>query len=383
MSINFQLLKTDRMARRGQIKFSRGYSVETPAFMPVGTAATVKSLSASDVRESGAEIMLSNTFHLFCRPGTETIEAHGGLHNFMNWQKPILTDSGGFQVFSLGKIAKISEEGVQFNSPFNGERLFISPEKSIQIQHTLGSDIIMCFDECLAYPSTYEDARKSMELSMRWAERCRNEHADNEAALFGIIQGGMFHDLRKKSIDTLEPLNFPGYAIGGLSVGEPKVNMLETIRHLTPEMPKNKPRYLMGVGTPVDLALGVLLGVDMFDCVMPSRNARNGHLFTSKGVVRIRNAQYKNDLAPLDDSCSCYTCCNYSRSYLHHLSKTGELLGYRLNTIHNIFFYQTWMQKLRTGIEQDSIIETALAMIEPYGILPDNQLLKSWIDSYV
>lgn len=367
MTIKYELIKTSGNARRGRIKFSRGCSVETPAFMPVGTAATVKSLSAKDVANTGAEIMLSNTFHLYCRPGTEVIKNHGGLHEFMNWQKPILTDSGGFQVFSLGKIAKIAEEGVAFNSPFNGQKLFISPEESIRIQHELGADIIMCFDECLGYPATYEDSRKSMEMSMRWAKRSKQAHGNNTAALFGIIQGGMFPDLRAESLRQLVDIDFPGYAIGGLSVGEPKENMLTVIKNIAPEMPKHKPRYLMGVGTPLDLALGVLLGVDMFDCVMPSRNARNGHLFTSQGVVRIRNAKYKNDTSSLDPNCSCETCTNYSLAYLHHLAKTGELLGFRLNTIHNISFYQTWMQKLRNAIEQDSINSVVQEMLASYG----------------
>ena len=281
MSIKFNLLRTSGKARRGEIHFSSGHKVQTPAFMPVGTAATVKSLAAHEVASTGAEIMLSNTFHLYCRPGADIVQKHGGLHNFMNWHKPILTDSGGFQVFSLGKIAKISEDGVKFNSPFNGEKLFISPEKSIEIQHQLGADIIMCFDECLPYPSEYSAAKASMEMSMRWAQRSREAHGSHPSALFGIIQGGMFYDLRYKSLEQLLKLDFPGYAIGGLSVGEPKISMFGVISNITPDMPKDKPRYLMGVGTPRDLALGVLLGVDMFDCVMPSRNARNGHLFTS------------------------------------------------------------------------------------------------------
>lgn len=379
MAITFDLHVKRGRARRGQINFSTGASVQTPAFMPVGTAATVKSLSASDVAKSGAEIMLSNTFHLYCRPGSELIARHGGLHKFMNWHKPILTDSGGFQVFSLGKIAKISEQGVAFNSPFNGERLFIGPEQAIQIQHQLNADIIMCFDECLGYPASYSEAEASMQLSMRWAERCKQAHGDHNSALFGIIQGGMFPDLRQKSLNHLLELDFPGYAIGGLSVGEPKSDMHNILDKITPSMPELKPRYLMGVGTPQDLVMGVLLGVDMFDCVMPSRNARNGHLFTSNGVVRIKNAKYKDNPEPLDPNCHCETCTNYSLAYLHHLAKTKELLGFRLNTIHNITFYQTWMQKLRTAIEQDNISTTIATMLEPYDI--DHELDK-WLNCY-
>lgn len=379
MTIKFDLHVKRGRARRGQIKFSNGALVQTPAFMPVGTAATVKSLSASDVANSGAEIMLSNTFHLYCRPGSELIARHGGLHKFMNWHKPILTDSGGFQVFSLGKIAKITEQGVTFNSPFNGERLFIGPEQAIHIQHQLNADIIMCFDECLGYPATYTDAEASMQLSMRWAKRSKIAHARHDSALFGIIQGGMYTDLRDQSLDSLLELDFPGYAIGGLSVGEPKSDMFNILNHITPSMPELKPRYLMGVGTPTDLAIGVLLGVDMFDCVMPSRNARNGHLFTSNGIVRIRNAKYKDNTESLDPRCHCETCINYSLSYLHHLAKTKELLGFRLNTIHNITFYQTWMQKLRTAIEQDNISTTVQTMLEPYDCKHE---FARWINVY-
>lgn len=383
MAIKFTVLKTSGRSRRGQIAFCRGFNVQTPAFMPVGTAATVKSLSASDVESTGAEIMLSNTFHLYCRPGTKTIENNGGLHKFMNWQRPILTDSGGFQVFSLGNISKISEQGVAFNSPFNGAKLFIGPEEAIKIQHSLGSDIIMCFDECLGYPASYEQTEASMQLSMRWAKRSHIAHADNNSALFGIIQGGMFNDLRSKSLDFLNELDFPGLAIGGLSVGEPKSEMFKVVNHIAPHMPDYKPRYLMGVGTPFDLAMGVLLGVDMFDCVMPSRNARNGHLFTSEGIVRIRNAKYKDDLSALDPNCNCETCSNYSRSYLHHLAKTKELLGFRLNTLHNIYFYQTWMQKLRTAIERDNIVETIERMLEPYESEFKCKTANEWISSFI
>lgn len=379
MAINFELQATSGRARRGQINFSSGYSVATPAFMPVGTAATVKSLSAEDVASTGAEIMLSNTFHLYCRPGSELIQDQGGLHKFMNWPRPILTDSGGFQVFSLGKIAKITEAGVAFNSPFNGSRLFLDPETAIKIQHQLNSDIIMCFDECLAYPASYAEAETSMALSMRWAARSVAAHGQHPSALFGIIQGGMYPELRSQSLAALKQYNFPGYAIGGLSVGEPKAEMLKIIEHITKEMPTDKPRYLMGVGTPTDLALGVLLGVDMFDCVMPSRNARNGHLFTSQGIVRIRNAKYKTEQAALDPNCPCSTCQNYSLSYLHHLAKTKELLGFRLNTLHNITFYQTWMQKLRTAIEQDNIIPTVESMLQPYGTSNELNNIMDWL----
>ena len=354
-------------ARAATITFKNGKTVKTPTFMAVGTYGSIKGLSPDQILQTNTQIMLCNTFHLMLRPKAEIVAQHHGLHKFTGWPKVMLTDSGGFQVFSLTEKRKINEQGVILKSPITGEKVEITPEKSIKVQQQLGADIIMCFDECLGYPATYEDSRKSMEMSMRWAKRSKQAHGNNTAALFGIIQGGMFPDLRAESLRQLVDIDFPGYAIGGLSVGEPKENMLTVIKNIAPEMPKHKPRYLMGVGTPLDLALGVLLGVDMFDCVMPSRNARNGHLFTSQGVVRIRNAKYKNDTSSLDPNCSCETCSNFSLAYLHHLAKTGELLGYRLNTIHNISFYQTWMQKLRNAIEQDSINSVVQEMLASYG----------------
>lgn len=352
--MKFEVLATNGSARRGRLHFERGV-VETPAFMPVGTYGTVKAMTPEEVAQTGAQILLGNTFHLMLRPGTEIIEDHGDLHDFMHWSGPILTDSGGFQVFSLGKMRKLSEEGVTFNSPINGAKVFLSPEVSMQVQRSLGSDIVMVFDECTPYPASYQEALLSMEMSLRWAKRSKTAHEGNESALFGIVQGGIYNDLRRISLEGLEAIDFDGYAIGGLSVGEPKEEMLQVLDALMPIMPSHKPRYLMGVGTPSDLIEGVLRGVDMFDCVMPTRNARNGHLFTSEGVIRIRNSTYKSDLRPLDPNCDCYTCKNYSRAYLYHLDKCGEILGARLNTIHNLRYYQSLMLDLRTAIEKGKL----------------------------
>ena len=316
--MKFSISHTHQQARRGEITFPRG-TIQTPAFMPVGTYGTVKAMTPPEVESIGADIILGNTFHLMLRPGTDVIKAHGDLHDFMQWQKPILTDSGGFQVFSLGKLRKITEEGVRFASPVNGERIMLTPERSMQVQRDLGSDIVMIFDECTPYPATRTQARESMELSLRWAKRSKQAHGDNPSALFGIVQGGMYPDLREQSLSGLQDIGFDGYAIGGLSVGEPKEEMLSTLSAITPHMPNDKPRYLMGVGKPNDIVEAVKCGVDMFDCVMPTRNARNGHLFTSAGVIKIRNSANKTSTQPLDDNCDCYTCQHYSRAYLHHL----------------------------------------------------------------
>ncbi|MFZ9035870.1 MAG: tRNA guanosine(34) transglycosylase Tgt [Francisellaceae bacterium] len=350
--MQFTLKKTSGKARRGQLIFDRGV-VQTPAFMPVGTYGAVKSVSPEEVRDIGAEIILGNTFHLWLRPGTDIIKLHGDLHDFTRWQGPILTDSGGFQVFSLGALRKMSEEGVTFNSPIDGRKVFLSPEISMQIQRDLGSDIVMCFDECTPFPADENMARKSMELSMRWAKRSKEAHGDNPSALFGIIQGGMHTNLRDESLAKLTEIGFDGYAIGGLSVGEPKSEMIRILDHTAWQMPVDKPRYLMGVGKPEDLVEGVRRGVDMFDCVMPTRNARNGHLFVKEGIVRIRNSRYKTDSTALDESCDCYTCKNFSKSYLHHLDKTREVLGARLNTIHNLRYYQRLMKRMRDALDEN------------------------------
>lgn len=365
--MEFKLKTTDKYARRGQLTFARGV-VETPIFMPVGTYGAVKSLTPEDLHQLGAQIILGNTFHLMLRPGMEVMKAHGDLHDFMRWQKPILTDSGGFQVFSLGALRKISEQGVTFKSPVNGSKIFMGPEESMQVQRDLGSDIVMIFDECTPYPATYQQAADSMRLSLRWAQRSKAAHADNPAALFGIVQGGMYPQLRDESIAGLTDIGFDGYAIGGLSVGEPKHEMLATLDAIHRKMPVDKPRYLMGVGTPEDLVEGVRRGIDMFDCVMPTRNARNGHLFTRHGVIKIRNNQYQLDTRPLDEDCSCYTCRNYSRSYLKHLDKCKEMLGSRLNTIHNLHYYLELMQGLRDAIETHTLDEFVAAFYEQRGI---------------
>ncbi|MCH8550533.1 MAG: tRNA guanosine(34) transglycosylase Tgt [Natronospirillum sp.] len=348
--MSYTLHKTDGLARRGTLDFPRG-KVETPCFMPVGTYGTVKGMLPRDIEETGAQIILGNTFHLMLRPGTQVIREHGDLHDFNGWPGPILTDSGGFQVFSLGAMRKITEQGVTFRSPVDGSPVELNPEIAMQVQRDLGSDIVMIFDECTPHPATWEEARSSMNLSLRWAERSRQAHGDSPSALFGIVQGGMYEDLRRESLAGLEAIGFDGYAIGGLSVGEPKEDMMRVLDGLAPHMPAQRPRYLMGVGTPEDLVEGVLRGVDMFDCVMPTRNARNGHLFTSEGVVKIRNAVHRHDTGPLDAECDCYTCQNFSRAYLHHLDRCKEMLGAQLNTIHNLRYYQRLMAGLRQAIE--------------------------------
>ncbi len=354
--MRFELLATEGHARRAQIHLSRGL-IDTPAFMPVGTYATIKAMTPDEVRATGAQIILGNTFHLMLRPGTHVIAAHGSLHNFMHWAGPILTDSGGFQVFSLGEIRKITEAGVIFRSPIDGQKIFLGPEESMATQRALGADIVMIFDECTPYPATESQARESMELSLRWAARSKLAHGDNSAALFGIVQGGMYESLRQFSLAGLVEIGFDGYALGGLSVGEPKEEMLHILTTIAPQMPADKPRYLMGVGTPSDIVEAVQRGIDMFDCVMPTRNARNGHLFTSQGVVRIRNSGYRQDTGPLDPNCDCYTCQHYSRAYLHYLDKSREILGAHLNTLHNLHYYQKLMQGLQGAIEAHRLTE--------------------------
>ena len=350
---------TYRNERRGRLTLNHGV-VQTPIFMPVGTYGSVKAIGPDDlVNDIGAQIILGNTFHLWLRPGLDVIGAHGGLHRFMGWDRPILTDSGGFQVFSLGALRKISEEGVKFASPVNGDKLFLTPEESMRIQRVLNSDIVMIFDECTPFPATEQQAAESMRLSLRWGQRSRTEfdRLENPNALFGIVQGGMYEHLREESIAGLTDIGFHGYAIGGLSVGEPKEEMLRVLDHVAPRLPQDKPRYLMGVGTPEDLVAGVAAGIDMFDCVMPTRNARNGHLFTRFGDLRLRNARYKNDLRPVDETCSCYTCRNFTRAYLHHLDRANELLGSRLNSIHNLHYYLQLMQEMRDAIDQGSFAD--------------------------
>ncbi|MCR5537239.1 MAG: tRNA guanosine(34) transglycosylase Tgt [Succinivibrio sp.] len=366
--MKFTVLKQEGLARLGQLEFARGV-VRTPAFMPVGTRATVKGMCPEEVEELGADIILGNTFHLWLRPGCEVIKAHGDLHDFMQWKKPILTDSGGFQVFSLAGIRKVTEEGVKFQNPINGSRLFLSPEISMQIQTDLGSEVVMQFDECIGLPAPREEMERAMRLSLRWAKRCKDEFArlENKQALFGIIQGGTDRSLREASLQGLMDLDFDGYAIGGLAVGEPKADMYGELEHLGPLLPPAKPHYLMGVGTPLDILQGVLNGVDMFDCVMPTRNARNGHLFTTQGVVKIRNAKYAKDTSPLDPNCQCYTCRHYSKAYLHHLDKCGEMLGAHLNTLHNLWFYEHFMAEIRKAIAEDRLSEFAAESYRIWG----------------
>ena len=347
--MKFQLHATDGPARRGTLTLAHGV-VETPAFMPVGTYGTVKAMSPAELEQMGAQVVLGNTFHLWLRPGLDVIRAHGGLHRFMGWKGPILTDSGGFQVFSLGALRKMSEEGVAFQSPINGDRMFLTPEESMAIQRALDSDILMVFDECTGYPATHELAAESMRLSMRWAARSKAAHAGNANALFGIVQGGMYEDLRDESLAGLVQIGFDGYAIGGVSVGEPKEDMARIVAHAAPRLPANRPRYLMGVGTPEDIVEAVCAGIDMFDCVLPTRNARNGWLFTRTGDVKIKNARHRADTAPLDPECACYTCRNFSRAYLHHLHRANEILGARLNTIHNLSYYLDLLAGLRAAI---------------------------------
>lgn len=356
--MQFEISATEGKARTGVISFPRG-KVRTPAFMPVGTYGTVKGMLPRDIEEIDADIILGNTFHLMLRPGTDVIKAHGDLHDFTQWKKPILTDSGGFQVFSLGAMRKIKEEGVTFQSPVNGSKVFMSPESSMQVQKDLGSDIVMIFDECTPYPASEKQASDSMQLSLRWAKRSKDAHGDNPSALFGIIQGGMYLHLRDESLAGLKAIGFDGYAIGGLSVGEPKDEMQKVLDHLVENMPSDKPRYLMGVGTPEDLLDGVMAGIDMFDCVMPTRNARNGHLFTSEGVIKIRNAMHRFSTDPLDRACDCYTCKNFTRAYLHHLDKCKEMLGAQLNTIHNLRFYQQHMANIRQAISEGRLAQFA------------------------
>ncbi|WP_334188345.1 tRNA guanosine(34) transglycosylase Tgt [Noviherbaspirillum sp.] len=355
--LNYTLLKTDGHARRGRLTLNHGV-IETPIFMPVGTYGTVKAMSPLELNEINAQIILGNTFHLWLRPGLDVMAKFGGLHKFMGWDKPILTDSGGFQVFSLGAMRKITEEGVKFASPINGDKLFLSPEISMQIQRVLNSDIVMQFDECTPYeidgrPATEEEAARSMRMSLRWAKRSRNEfdREENPNALFGIVQGGMFERLRDESLAGLQEVGFDGIAIGGLSVGEPKEDMMRVLEHVGPRLPADKPHYLMGVGTPEDLVAGVATGIDMFDCVMPTRNARNGWLFTRFGDIKIKNSRYKDEEKPLDETCGCYACRNFSRAYLYHLHRAGEILGARLNTIHNLHYYLDLMRQMREAIE--------------------------------
>lgn len=361
--MKFDLITTDGAARRGRLTLAHG-QVDTPAFMPVGTYGTVKAMTPEALTNTGAQICLGNTFHLWLRPGMEVIKQFGGLHKFMNWDKPILTDSGGFQVFSLGDLRKITEEGVKFASPIDGAKLFLTPEISMQIQKDLNSDIVMIFDECTPYPADYKTAAESMRLSLRWARRSRDEHdrLQNTNALFGIVQGGMHEALRDESLAGLKDINFSGFAIGGLSVGEPKEDMMRILAHTAPQLPTDKPRYLMGVGTPEDLMDSVEQGIDMFDCVMPTRNARNGHLFTRFGDLKIKNARYKTEEAPLDPTCSCYTCQNFSRAYLHHLFRAGEILSSILNTIHNLHYYQTLMAEMRNAIEHGQFADRLRAL---------------------
>lgn len=355
--MKFTLLKTDGHARRGRLELAHGV-IETPIFMPVGTYGSVKAMSPDELREIDAHIILGNTFHLWLRPGLEVIRKFGGLHRFMAWDRPILTDSGGFQVFSLGAMRKITEEGVKFASPINGDRLFLSPEISMQIQRVLNADIVMQFDECTPYEMngeavTREQAGQSMRMSLRWAKRSLDEfqREANTNALFAIVQGGMYEDLRDESLAALEQMDFDGVAIGGLSVGEPKEDMQRILQHTGPKLPAHKPHYLMGVGTPEDLVEGVANGIDMFDCVMPTRNARNGWLFTRFGDLKLRNARYKDEDLPVDESCDCYTCRHFSRAYLHHLHRAGEILGARLNTIHNLHYYLQLMREMRASID--------------------------------
>lgn len=357
--MKFEKLGQSGRARRGRLTLEHGV-VETPVFMPVGTYGTVKGMLPRDIEDIQAQIILGNTFHLYLRPGLDVIKEHGGLHEFMKWNKPILTDSGGFQVFSLGAMRKIKEEGVTFRSPIDGSKVFLSPEISMEIQDVLNSDIVMIFDECTPYPATHEEAQKSLQLSLRWAKRCKEHHhnvLENKNALFGIIQGGMYEDLRDESLTGLLEIGFDGYAIGGLSVGEPKEEMIKVLDYLPNKMPEDKPRYLMGVGKPEDIVEGIRRGVDMFDCVMPTRNARNGHYFVTDGLVRIRNSKYRHDQSPLDPHCDCYTCKNFTRAYLFHLEKCGEMLGSMLGTIHNLRYYQRFTQDIRNALDNGTFDE--------------------------
>ncbi len=366
--MKFTVTHRDGAARRGRLELAHG-TVDTPVFMPVGTYGTVKAMSPEELHGLGAQIVLGNTFHLWLRPGTEVIEKHSGLHGFMGWQAPILTDSGGFQVFSLGAMRKITEEGVKFASPINGDRLLLTPEEAMKIQKKLNSDVVMVLDECTPYPATEEQARKSMELSMRWAERSKRGHEGNANALFGIVQGSVYEGLREESLSELQKIQFDGYALGGLAVGEPAEDRSRIMNHLLPGMPAEKPRYLMGMGTPEDIIGAVLAGVDMFDCVLPTRNARNGWLYTRSGDVKIRNAKWRDDPRPLDEACACYACRNFTRAYLYHLQKANEILGARLNTIHNLHTYLQLMKELREAIEAGRLADTAARLLEARKLL--------------
>ncbi len=362
--MKFELLASDGLARRGRVTLAHG-TVETPVFMPVGTYGTVKGMDPAELKDMGARIVLGNTFHLWLRPGTDIIRKHGGLHRFMGWDRPILTDSGGFQVFSLGALRKITEEGVRFASPINGDKLMLTPEESMRIQHDLNSDVVMIFDECTPYPADHATAAESMRLSLRWAQRSRDAHdkLGNTNALFAIVQGGMHEDLRDESLAGLKDIGFDGYAIGGLSVGEPKEDMQRILAHTAPRLPQDAPHYLMGVGTPEDIVHAIGYGIDMFDCVMPTRNARNGWLFTRYGDIKLKNARYKDDTAPLDASCECHTCTHYTRAYLHHLHRCNEMLGARLNTLHNLHFYQQFTREAREAIEGGRYAEWAAGFL--------------------
>ena len=370
--MRFDVINRAGPARTGLLTFRRG-TVRTPAFMPVGTYGTVKSVTPEEVAAGGAEMILGNTFHLMLRPGTEVVRKHGGLHEFMNWRGPILTDSGGFQVFSLASMRKLSEEGVRFRSPVDGDEVFLTPERSVEVQHDLNADVTMIFDDCTPYPAAESDARESMLLSLRWADRCRRRfdelkqaEPDRGEALFGIVQGGVYESLRAESMAGLAAIGFDGYAVGGLAVGEPEEERLAVLDALVPAMPDERPRYLMGVGTPVDIAEAVLRGIDMFDCVIPTRHARNGQLFTSRGVVKFRHAQYADDTSPPDPDCACYTCSNYSLAYLRHLGKCGEILGPRLATMHNLYYYQKLMRGLRAAIDAGTVPELVAALRAAY-----------------
>ncbi len=366
--MKFTLSHRDGAARRARLELVHG-AVDTPAFMPVGTYGTVKAMSPLELKEIGAQIVLGNTFHLWLRPGTEVIGKHGGLHRFMGWDGPILTDSGGFQVFSLGALRKITEEGVKFASPINGDRLLLTPEESMRVQRTLDADIAMVFDDCTPHPATEKQAEKSMQLSLRWAARSRQAFEGSRNALFGIVQGSVYENLREASLAGLQAIGFDGYAIGGLAVGEPKEARERILSHTAPRLPEDRPRYLMGMGTPEDLIGAVMAGVDMFDCVLPTRNARNGWLYTRHGDVKIRNARWRDDPAPLDAACACYACRNFSRAYLHHLQKANEILGARLNTLHNLHYYQELMRELRTAIEGQRLAPTAARLLEERRLL--------------
>ena len=370
--MNFDVHAVDGAARCGTLTFRRG-TVQTPAFMPVGTYGTIKSVTPEEVASDGTEIILGNTFHLMLRPGTAVIRKHGGLHEFMNWHSPILTDSGGFQVFSLANMRKLSEEGVRFQSPVNGDEVFLSPEKSMEVQHELNADVAMIFDECTPYPASESEARESMQLSLRWAARSRERFdelrdatPDRGEALFGIVQGGIYADLREESLTGLTEIGFDGYAIGGLAVGEPEDERIAVLDGLMSTMPVDHPRYLMGVGTPVDIVESVLRGVDMFDCVIPTRHARNGQLYTSRGIIKFRHARYADDTSPPDPTCGCYTCKNYSLAYLRHLVKCGEILGPRLATVHNLYYYQQLMKQLRAAIDAGSLAQMTAEIRSAY-----------------